>query len=189
MTEESLQKLEQLIAAKLPDLKRELLKDAVVVHVTTENLISTMKQLRDDVDLDFKQMIDLCGVHFPNQEKPFQVVYQLLSVYKNHRLRVKLDIEEETVVPSVIEVWSCANWSEREAYEMFGILFSGHPDLRRLLTDYDFEGHPLRKDFPLNGYTEVRYDPAQKRVVREPIQMKHPDREPYPSQAEGSRHG
>ena len=179
MTKDKQENLAQLIAAKFPGLACEHLRDALVVRVTQESLVATMMRLRDDPDLDFKQMIDLCGVHYPSREKPLEVVYQLLSVYKNHRLRVKLALEEGAFVPSVVGVWGCADWYEREAYEMFGILFSGHPDLRRLLTEYDFEGFPLRKDFPLNGFVEVRYDPAQRRVVREPIQMRHPDREPY----------
>lgn len=181
MTKETLESLEQLIAAKFPDLKRERLEDALVLWVEPDTLLATVTQLRDDSELDFKQMIDLCGVHYPDRSRPLEVVYQLLSVYKNHRLRLKLALDEQTFVPTVSNVWSCANWYEREAYEMFGILFSGHPDLRRLLTEYDFDGHPLRKDFPLNGYTEVRYDPAQRRVVREPVQMHQPDREPYPA--------
>ncbi|MBF0183659.1 MAG: NADH-quinone oxidoreductase subunit C [Magnetococcales bacterium] len=176
---EKLDHLEQLLSDRLPHLQRERLADAVVVWVTPENLVETMTRLRDDPDLDFKQMIDLAGVHYPEREKPFVIVYQLLSVHKNHRLRVKMAIDEQTPVPSVIPVWWCADWYEREAYEMFGILFAGHPDLRRLLTDYDFEGFPLRKDFPLSGLSEVRYDPAQKRVIRQPLQMVHPNREPY----------
>ena len=179
MTKETLDDLEQLVAAKLPDLSRERLGDALVLHVTVEALLDTVTLLRDDSDLDFKQMIDLCGVHYPDREQPLMLVYQLLSVYKNHRLRVKLALNERTFVPTVRGVWSCADWYEREAYEMFGIMFSGHPDLRRLLTEYDFVGYPLRKDFPLNGYTEVRYDTTQDRVVREPVQMLYGDREPY----------
>ena len=179
MTKEKRETLEKLMAAKFPDLERERLGDALVVRVTPDTLLATMERLRDDPDLDFKQMMDLCGVHYPQREKSMEVVYQLLSVHKNHRIRLKLAVDEQTPVPSVIDVWSCADWFEREAYEMFGILFSGHPDLRRLLTEYDFEGYPLRKDFPLNGYVEVRYDSAQRRVVREPIQMEHSDREPY----------
>ena len=179
MTKEKLESLEKLIATKFPDLERERLDDALVVRVNIDSLVSTLQCLRDDPDLDFKQMIDLCGVHYPQREKPLEVVYQLLSVYKNHRIRIKLAVDEQTPVPTVGGLWFCADWYEREAYEMFGILFSGHPDLRRLLTGYDFEGFPLRKDFPLNGYTEVRYDPAQHRIVREPVQMRTPDREPY----------
>lgn len=181
MTKEQLESLELLIAAKLPDLQRERLEDALILQLTTTNLLATMTLLRGDPELDFKQMIDLCGVHYPQRDKPLEVVYQLLSVYKNHRLRIKLALDEEEFVPTVTGIWACADWYERECYEMFGILFSGHPDLRRLLTEYDFDGFPLRKDYPLNGYTEMRYDTTQNRLVREPIQMSHPDREPYPA--------
>jgi len=183
MTRQKLEQLDRLIALKLPSHPRELLEDALIIRVTPDNLIMTLTLLRDDVDLNFGQMIDLCGVHYPNRDKPFELVYQLISVYKNHRIRVKMALSESTPAPSITGLWSCSNWNEREAYEMFGILFTGHPDLRRLLTDYDFEGYPLRKDFPLNGLTEMRYDPDRKRVVQVPIQMVKPDREPYPAKA------
>ncbi|MEO5349190.1 MAG: NADH-quinone oxidoreductase subunit C [Magnetococcus sp. YQC-3] len=179
MTAEKLEALEQLVAARLPGVERERLRDALILRVTPDILLTTLAVLRDDPELNFTQMIDLCGVHYPNRAKPLEVVYQLLSVHKNHRIRVKLAVDEQTPVPSVIGLWWCADWHERETYEMFGILFSGHPDLRRLLTDYDFEGHPLRKDFPLSGLTEVQYDPAQKRVVRQPVRMVNSNREPY----------
>ncbi|MEO5334176.1 MAG: NADH-quinone oxidoreductase subunit C [Magnetococcus sp. YQC-5] len=138
-----------------------------------------MTRLRDDPELDFKQMIDLAGVHYPDQDPPFMVVYQLLSVHKNHRLRIKVKTGEGSLIPSVIQIWSCADWYEREAYDMFGILFTGHPDLRRILNDYDFEGHPLRKDFPVVGQFEVRYDETKERLVREPVRLEREDREPY----------
>lgn len=179
MTREKLDTLEQLVADRLPGVARERLTDALILRVTPDTLLATLIRLRDDPALNFTQMIDLCGVHYPDRERPLEVVYQFLSVHKNHRIRVKLAVDEQTPVPSIIDLWWCADWYERETYEMFGILFSGHPDLRRLLTDYDFEGYPLRKDFPLSGLTEVRYDPAQKRVLRQPVQMVHPNREPY----------
>lgn len=179
MTREKLEALEQLVADRLPGVPRERLADALILRVTPDTLIATMTLLRDDPALNFTQMIDLCGVHYPDRPLPLEVVYQLLSVHKNHRIRVKLAVDEQTPVPSIINLWWCADWYEREAYEMFGILFAGHPDLRRLLTEYDFEGYPLRKDFPLSGLTEVRYDPAQQRVIRQPVQMVHPNREPY----------
>lgn len=179
MTQEKLDQLEERIAARFPNLERERLTDALILRVTPDTLLETMAVLRGDPELDFKQMMDLAGVHYPNRAQSLELVYQLLSVHKNHRLRVKLALDEQTPVPSVTQLWWCADWYEREAYEMFGILFSGHPDLRRLLTEYDFEGFPMRKDFPLNGTTEVRYDPKQGRVIRQPIQMVHPDREPY----------
>ncbi|MEO5377796.1 MAG: NADH-quinone oxidoreductase subunit C [Magnetococcus sp. DMHC-6] len=172
-------KLEQQVANKFPQIEREWLGDALVLRVEPAGLLSVMQGLRDDPELDFKMLIDIAGVHYPTRNPEFDVVYQLLSVYKNHRIRIKVGVKEQEAVPSVTGVWSCANWYEREAYDLFGILFSGHPDLRRILNDYDFEGHPLRKDFPLSGEYEVRYDDALGRVVREPVNLKRPDREAY----------
>ena len=119
----------------------------------------------------FQQLLDICGVDFPDREERFEVVYHLLSMTRNARLRVKVSTDETRPVPSVISAYPAANWFEREAYDMYGMLFSGHPDMRRLLTDYGFEGHPLRKDFPMTGYVEVRYDEEQRRVVYEPVKL------------------
>ena len=119
----------------------------------------------------FHQLLDLCGVDFPDREERFEVVYHLLSMTRNVRVRVKVATDEQAPVPSVIAVYPSAGWFEREAFDMYGMLFSGHPDLRRLLTDYGFQGHPLRKDFPMTGYVEVRYDEEQKRVVYEPVKL------------------
>ncbi len=119
----------------------------------------------------FQQLLDLCGVDFPDREERFEVVYHLLSMTRNARVRVKLTTDEAQPVPSAVGVFPCADWFEREAFDMYGMLFSGHPDLRRLLTDYGFQGHPLRKDFPMTGYVEVRYDEEQKRVVYEPVKL------------------
>ncbi|MBF0454741.1 MAG: NADH-quinone oxidoreductase subunit C [Magnetococcales bacterium] len=188
MIAEKLDNLEKLVGEKFPSLTIEKELEALVLRVSPDQLIETMTQLRDGPGLDFTMMIDLAGVHYPDRKEPFEVVYQLLSVKKNHRIRIKVSVDEETPVPSIISVWGCADWFEREAYDMFGIRFSGHPDLRRLLSEYDFEGHPLRKDFPLSGKIEMRYDEKLGRVVREPIDMsrnprepfKRKDREPYP---------
>jgi NADH-quinone oxidoreductase subunit C len=117
----------------------------------------------------FQQLIDLCGVDYPERERRFDVVYHLLSLTKNQRVRVKVQTDEDTAVPSVTSVYPCADWYEREAFDMYGVFFDGHPDLRRILTDYGFHGHPLRKDFPMTGYVEVRYDDELKRVVYEPV--------------------
>jgi NADH-quinone oxidoreductase subunit C len=130
-----------------------------------------MTALRDDPAFRFEVLIDICGVDYPARPERFDVVYHLLSPRKNLRIRVKVTTDEDRPVPSIVDVHPSANWFEREAYDMYGILFSGHPDLRRLLTDYGFEGYPLRKDFPLTGYVEVRYDDAQKRVVYEPVRL------------------
>ena len=127
--------------------------------------------LKTDPSCRFEVLIDICGVDWPVRAQRFEVVYHLLSPRLNQRVRVKLVTDEDTPVPSVIDVFPAANWYEREAYDMYGILFSGHPDLRRLLTDYGFQGYPLRKDFPLTGYVEVRYDDEAKRVVYEPVKL------------------
>ena len=130
-----------------------------------------LADLRDDPNLRFRQLIDLTAVDFPDREKRFDVVYHLLSFSKNRRVRIKIQTDEDTPVPSICSVHPCADWFEREAFDMFGIVFEGHPDLRRLLTDYGFVGHPLRKDFPMTGYVEVRYDEELKRVVYEPVKL------------------
>lgn len=127
--------------------------------------------LRDDPSCKFSTLVDITAVDHPERAERFDVVYHLLSMYRNHRIRVKVAVDEEEMVPSLVALYPSANWFEREVFDMFGILFSGHPDLRRILTDYGFRGYPLRKDFPTTGYTEVRYDEAQKRVVYEPVKL------------------
>ena len=139
--------------------------------VTVEDLLSEMIRLRDDPATQFDQLIDICGVDYPEREQRFEVVYHLLSLRRNNRLRVKVCTDENTPVPSIVGLYPAAGWFERECWDMYGIKFSGHPDLRRILTDYGFEGHPLRKDFPLTGFVEVRYDDEQKRVVYEPVKL------------------
>ena len=136
------------------------------------SLIELLTALRDDVQLKFVSFIDVTAVDYPGRERRFDVVYHLMSPTLNQRLRVKLETDEDTAVPSAVGVYPGANWFERETYDMYGVLFSGHPDLRRLLTDYGFEGHPLRKDFPLSGFVQVRYDDEQKRVVYEPLKLR-----------------
>lgn len=143
----------------------------LTLDVAREDIINVLTFLRDDAKCRFEVLIDICGVDWPAREERFDVVYHLLSPRLNQRVRVKLKTDESTPVDSVIPVFSAANWFEREAYDLYGILFSGHPDLRRLLTDYGFQGHPLRKDFPLTGYVEVRYDDELKRVVYEPVEL------------------
>ena len=134
-----------------------------------ERVVEVLKALRDQ--FQFQQCLDVCGADYPDREERFEVVYHLLSLTKNARVRVKVTTDEVQPVPSVIEVYPSAGWFEREAYDMYGMVFEGHPDMRRLLTDYGFEGHPLRKDFPMTGYVEVRYDEEQKRVVYEPVKL------------------
>jgi NADH-quinone oxidoreductase subunit C len=143
----------------------------LVAHAARDQLLSVMTRLRDDPRFAFEQMMDLCGVDWPERGDRFDVVYNLLSVTLNHRLRVIVTTDAATPVPSVHTVWPVATWWEREAWDLFGIVFSGQPDLRRILTDYGFEGHPLRKDFPMTGYVEVRYDEDRKQIVNEPVRL------------------
>jgi NADH-quinone oxidoreductase subunit C len=142
-----------------------------VVNADRDSLLALMVTLRDNPRFAFEQMMDICGVDWPERAERFDVVYNLLSVSLNHRLRVIVTTDETHAVPSVHTVWPAATWWEREAWDLFGIVFSGQPDLRRILTDYGFEGHPLRKDFPLTGYVEVRYDEDRKAVVYEPVRL------------------
>jgi NADH-quinone oxidoreductase subunit C len=143
----------------------------LTLHVEADAILKVLTVLRDDINCQFKQLIDVCGADYPEREKRFEVIYHLLSMSQNARVRVKVDTDEDTPVPSATGIFSSAGWWEREAWDLYGILFSDHPDLRRILTDYGFEGHPLRKDFPLTGYVEVRYDDEQKRVVYEPVKL------------------
>jgi NADH-quinone oxidoreductase subunit C len=146
-------------------------KGELVAHAERDGLVALMGELRDDSRFRFAQVMDICGVDWPERAERFEVVYNLLSVALNQRLRVIVSTDEATPVPSVCGVWPAATWWEREAWDLFGIIFSGQPDLRRILTDYGFEGHPLRKDFPLTGYVEVRYDEERKAVVYEPVKL------------------
>ena len=143
----------------------------LVVHAARDALPALMLMLRDDPRFAFEQCMDICGVDHPDRPNRFEVVYNLLSLSRNARLRVVVETDETTPVPSVCGIWPSATWYEREAWDMFGIAFSGQPDLRRILTDYGFEGHPLRKDFPLTGFVEVRYDPERGQVVHEPVKL------------------
>ncbi|NVO27425.1 NADH-quinone oxidoreductase subunit C [Donghicola sp. C2-DW-16] len=141
------------------------------VDVALANIVAFVEFLKTDATCKFSTLVDITAVDYPERAKRFDVVYHFLSMYQNHRIRVRVATREEDIVPSITPVHPSANWFEREVFDMFGILFSGHPDLRRLLTDYGFRGHPLRKDFPTTGYTEVRYDEEQKRVVYEPVKL------------------
>ncbi|SDW19598.1 NADH dehydrogenase subunit C [Ruegeria halocynthiae] len=141
------------------------------VDVAPSNLVEFIEFLKSDRNCQFSSLVDITGVDYPERAKRFDVVYHFLSMYQNQRIRLRVSIREDDMVPSIVDVHPSANWFEREVFDMFGILFSGHPDLRRILTDYGFRGHPLRKDFPTTGYTEVRYDEAQKRVVYEPVSL------------------
>ena len=143
----------------------------VTLHADATQILSVLKMLQSDADLRFVSFIDLCGADYPEREKRFDVVYHLLSPYKNSRVRIKVQVDEAGEVPSAVGVFPAADWFEREVYDLYGVIFSGHPDLRRILTDYGFSGHPLRKDFPVTGHVELRYDDEKKRVVYEPVKL------------------
>ena len=171
---EALKELGDHLAAAFPDDVREsrIALGELMVQVRREGITRILAFLRDDAKCLFTVLIDICGVDHPDREERFDVVYNLLSVRHNRRIRLKVATDDEKPVPSCVGVYSAAGWFEREAWDLFGIYFSDHPDLRRILTDYGFEGHPLRKDFPLTGYVELRYDEDQKRVVYEPVRLK-----------------
>jgi NADH-quinone oxidoreductase subunit C len=168
-----LQALEQRAKTLLGDR----IEASVIAHgeltltVHRETILDSVRMLHDDAETRFVSIIDVCGVDYPEREERFEVVYHLLSPYKNQRIRLKVHTDDETPVPSITPLFPGADWFEREVYDFYGILFSGHPDLRRILTDYGFDGHPLRKDFPTTGYVEVRYDEERKRVVYEPVKL------------------
>jgi NADH-quinone oxidoreductase subunit C len=149
----------------------DVVKGEVILNVARENLKTVLTFLRDDANCLFKVLVDICGVDYPERAERFEIVYNLLSLKQNARMRVKVKTSEAVAVPSVVDLFNAANWYEREIWDLYGVTFEGHPDLRRILTDYGFEGHPLRKDFPLTGFVELRYDEAQKRTVYEPVQL------------------
>ncbi|MGE3333355.1 MAG: NADH-quinone oxidoreductase subunit C [Rhodospirillaceae bacterium] len=165
------------IAARLPQvlggdfISADIQRGELTVFVKRESILKVVTTLRDDPKLAFTQVIDVTAVDYPQRPERFEVVYLLLSMSLNQRIRVKLTVGEETAVPSITSLFPCTDWCEREVWDMYGVFFSDHPDLRRILTDYGFEGHPLRKDFPLTGYLEVRYDVEQKRVIYEPVKL------------------
>jgi len=172
-TTESLHTYGSYLTQCLPKFIQQfsVLKDELTLHVAPSAIVPVLTFLRDHSQCQFKSVVDITAVDFPEREKRFEVVYNLLSIKHAGRIRVKTYAGEADPVPSAISVFRGADWYEREVWDMFGVFFSGHPDLRRILTDYGFEGHPLRKDFPLTGYTEVRYDEERKRVVYEPLQL------------------
>ena len=171
---EPLQEFADQLAAAMPQdvLRSEIVRGELILWTGRDTLIRLMTALRDDPRCLFKVLVDICGVDYPERPERFEVVYNLLSLKHNRRVRVKVATDEEKPVPSLCGVFSTAGWFERETWDLYGVYFSDHPDLRRILTDYGFEGHPLRKDFPLTGYVEVRYDEDQKRVVYEPVKLK-----------------
>jgi NADH-quinone oxidoreductase subunit C len=167
----SLEDLSTTIAAARPEAAASIAFGELTVSVPLSALTGFVEYLRDDPACRFSTLVDITAVDYPERPDRFDVVYHFLSMYRNHRIRVRVAVGEADMVPSIIAIYPSANWFEREVFDMFGILFSGHPDLRRILTDYGFRGYPLRKDFPTTGYTEVRYDEAEKRVVYEPVKL------------------
>ena len=172
-TTQLLQELGGYVEAQLPNdvISHWTANKELNISVRPEGIVRTLKYLRTDPNCLFEMLVDLCGVDYPDREMRFEVVYNLLSLRHNQRVRIKVAVDEDIAVPSVVGVFPAATWFERECWDMFGIFFSGHPDMRRLLTDYGFDGHPFRKDFPLTGYVEVRYDDEERRVVYEPVKL------------------
>jgi len=170
---EALNELGALLEGKRPDCVLSYSVDfgELNVNLTLASLVSFVDFLRTDSQCRFSTLVDITAVDYPGRDARFDVVYHFLSMYTNQRIRLRVAVREDDVVPSLVDVHPGANWFEREVFDMFGILFSGHPDLRRILTDYGFRGHPLRKDFPTTGYSEVRYDEELKRVVYEPVNL------------------
>jgi len=169
----ALKELGDFVTLALPDevTHWEIKLDELSISVSPDSILKVLKFLRDDAHCQFRQIVDICGVDYPERTPRFNVVYHLLSMTHNFRIRIKVGVEEDQAMPSACDLFSTSNWFEREVWDMFGIPFTGHPDLRRILTDYGFEGHPLRKDFPLTGYVEMRYDEQKKRVVYEPVTL------------------
>lgn len=171
------ERLDDLAAYLNDKLDADILESVVAygelsITVKAGDIVDVVRFLRDDAKCQFVSIIDVSGADYPARAKRFDVIYHLLSPKQNLRIRVKVEAGEDTLVPSITDVYPGADWYERETYDLYGVLFSGHPDLRRLLTDYGFEGHPLRKDFPLTGFVEVRYDDEAKRVIYEPVELK-----------------
>ncbi len=170
---DALNDLAELIALRRPNAvqSHDIAHGELTLHVTLAHLEDLVEFLQTDPSCRFTSLVDITAIDHPSRVERFDVVYHFLSMYQNHRIRLKLALRETDMVPSIQAIHPSANWFEREVFDMFGILFSGHPDLRRILTDYGFRGHPLRKDFPTTGYTEVRYDEVLKRVVYEPVML------------------
>ena len=173
MDDQALKELGDYIAGALPSAVAwsKVERNELMIGARAEHIVKVLTFLRDDPQCLFKMLVDICGVDFPERAQRFDVVYNLLSLKHNQRVRVKVETGEDIPVPSATPVFSAAGWFEREVWDLYGVMFSDHPDLRRILTDYGFEGHPLRKDFPLTGFVEMRYDEEQKRVVYEPVRL------------------
>lgn len=166
-----IESLKDKIKTQFEEVSVEIVCGGLIIVSTRDLLLSLLKFLRDDKDFLCKQLIDIAGVDYPECEERFEIVYQLLSLNHNMRIRVKVTTDEDNEVSSASGIFSAATWFEREVWDLYGVIFKGNPDLRRILTDYGFEGHPMRKDFPLTGYVEVRYDQEKKRVLYEPVKL------------------
>ncbi len=191
MTEDEAKKLADHIMVRQADavLSADVVGGELTATAVASGLVDLVDFLKSDARCEFATLVDLTAVDYPGREKRFDVVYHFLSMQLNQRIRVKVALRETDIVPSIVEIHPSANWFEREVFDMYGILFSGHPDLRRILTDYGFRGHPLRKDFPMTGFTEVRYDERQKRVVYEPVELVQEYRQyDFMSPWEGAKH-
>ena len=173
MSSEGLVKLKSYIETKLPEsvVSSKLVNGELTVSIVLSSLVTFMEFLKTDQHCNFSTLIDITVVDYPNRENRFELVYHYLSMYQNQRIRIKMEVNEDHIIPSIVDIFPASNWFEREIFDMFGILFSGHPDLRRILTDYGFKGHPLRKDFPLTGFNEVRYSEKDKKVIYEPVKL------------------
>ena len=168
-----LKDIEQLVNSELASkIKKTLMTfDELLIETSDENLINVIHFLKSHDELKFRQLIDVAGVDYPEEEKRFKLIYLLLSHEKNVRIKISINFEIEKKIPTITKIYPSANWMEREVFDMYGVEFIGHPDLRRILTDYNFEGYPLRKDFPLTGYNEVRYSEKEKKVIYEPVKL------------------
>ena len=169
----NIQELEKVVSSELTSKikKSTIAFNEILIETDVENLFDIIQFLKSNDNCKFKQLIDIAGIDFPEKEKRFRIVYLLLSHEKNLRIKLSVDFEDEKKIPSIVKIFSSANWMEREVFDMYGIKFTDHPDLRRILTDYGFKGHPLRKDFPLTGFNEVRYSEKDKKVIYEPVKL------------------
>ena len=170
---ENLKNLEKIISAELSSkiLKSEIENDELIIEINDNNLIEVVQFLKSNFQCKFRQLIDIAGVDYPGEEKRFKLVYLFLSHEKNTRIKLSMSFETDKIINSITKIFPSANWMEREVFDMYGIKFKNHPDLRRILTDYGFKGHPLRKDFPLSGFNEVRYSEKEKKVIYEPVKL------------------
>ena len=191
MSLNSMHQLEKLVNAELTSKiqNSHIEFNELLVETNSENLIEVIQFLKINDECKFRQLIDIAGVDYPSEEKRFHLVYLFLSHEKNIRIKVSIKFESNKKIPSITKIFPSANWMEREVFDMYGIEFNNHPDLRRILTDYEFEGHPLRKDFPLTGHTEVRYNETEKRVIKEPVKLEQNYRNfDYESPWEGTKY-